>query len=99
MNTIQFKNGDKIITKLATREYIRRYNILDTLRVLVEGHEEGTGVDIYNKTIKALNKNVGFTGIIRLNNTEKDFLSYKLESTMISDNDRKVILKYTQYKE
>lgn len=85
-------------TKLNVNEARKRLNRLDTLRVLVEGFDEGTGLEIYNKVMRALNNCKNFTGIIRLDVNQKDFLSYiRYESDMISDEDKAVLDFYLKY--
>ena len=80
MNIFFFEDGIKVTTKLSLNEYLKRYNRLDYLRVLVEGYDEGEGYSIFKKALSAENKNENFTGIIRLNHIEKEFLSYVLDS-------------------
>lgn len=88
-----FKNGDVIYSDLSKDEFIKRWNRLDTLRVILEGYEEGPFLAIHKKAVKALST-TPFTGIIRLNSTEKDNLSYLLESDMLSNPDRATIKYY-----
>lgn len=73
-----FSNGDVVYSNLSKDELMKRMNRLDTLRTLVEGHEEGPYLSIFNKTNKSLNANP-FTGIIHLTFDEKDALGYKME--------------------
>jgi len=89
MRRIAFKDGKVVTTKLSVAETINRLNRLDSLRVLTEGYESGAGLSICNKARKAYNQNNGFTGIIHLTKTEKDFLSYCLDSEFNTkaDND------------
>lgn len=89
-----FQNGDVMTSKLDKEEIIKRLNRLDTLRVIMEGYDEGVGRDICEKALRAYNKMEEFTGIIRLTSDEKDFLCYKLESPYLSDEERKVIEFY-----
>lgn len=91
-----FKNGDVVLSDLKQAELLKRLRQLDILRVLTEGYTDGTGRDICNKALRAYNKTNSFTGIIRLTTLEKDFLSYLLESDMLSPEDREVINHYTK---
>lgn len=72
----EWPDGKWLTTELPMKEMLNRLNRLDTLRVLTEGYEEGEGYNICQKAWKAWNKQENFTGIIRLTNTEKDFLGY-----------------------
>lgn len=90
MNKYTLINGEVHKSKLSPASFTAKYRRLDTLRVIIEGNESKVGLAIYNKVINALNKDV-FTGIIRLTFTEKDFLSYYLESDMLSVKDKYVI--------
>lgn len=94
MTTYTFSNGDIISTELSKEEMMKRMSRLDTLRVMMEGYDEGEGLSIFKKAWKAYNKNDNFTGIIRLNTLEKDFLSYKLEDEFISDSEIEVVRFY-----
>lgn len=82
MKKYEFNDGHVYTSKLGKDELLKRMNRLDILRVLTEGYEYGTGREICKKAIRAYNKEENFTGIIRLNLIEKDFLSYCLESDM-----------------
>ena len=82
MKKYVFKDGHVCTSKLEKDELLKRMNRLDVLRGLTEGYECGTGREICKKAIRAYNKKENFTGIIRLNLIEKDFLSYCLESDM-----------------
>lgn len=82
-------------TYLSVDEFNIRYKRLDTLRVLMEGYEEGSGLSIYKKAVKAANAE-HFTGIIRLTFTEKDFLGYRLEDEWLSDYQKSVISFYAK---
>lgn len=90
-----FNNGDVVTSRLSKDELLRRMKRLDTLRALTEQHECPEGRSICRKALQAYNKLTDFTGIIRLNILEKDWLSYMLESDMISDYDRQVIKFFT----
>lgn len=94
MKIYTFTDGSKVTSRLEGKEVIKRMNRLDTLRVLTEGYTEGDGASICKKALKAYNKLEGFTGIIRLNNLEKDFLGYMLESDMLDNDDKEVINYY-----
>lgn len=89
-----FKNGDVVISSLPQDEMLKRMRRLDILRVLTEGYEEGTGRDICNKALRAYDKVDDFTGVIRLNSSEKDFIGYMLESDMLDDEDKQVLNYY-----
>lgn len=82
-------------TKLSKEEFEKRYKRLDTLRVMTEGYDEGEGLSICKKALRAENKEI-FTGIIRLTNTEKDFLGYCLESDFLDEEEKEVIKFYTR---
>lgn len=84
-----------IVTKLDIFEAKKRLDRLNTLIVLVEGYDDGEGKSIYDKALRAYEKYDNFTGVIRLSNSEKDWLSYLLECDMISEKERKVIKYYT----
>lgn len=88
-----FNNGETITSKLGKDELMKRMNRLDILIVLTEQYEEGCGKDICRKALRAYNKLNDFTGIIRLNLLEKDFLGYMLEG-MITEEEEKVIKSY-----
>lgn len=94
MTTYNFLDGTSISTKLSKKEMLKRMNRLSTLIAILEGYEEGVGVSIYNKILNAFNKTINFTGIIRLSNVEKDFLSYQFENDMLTDKDIEVITFY-----
>lgn len=81
--------------KITVQEAKKRYNRLDTLRVLTEGYEEGEGYNIYQKAFRAENKSTEeFTGIIRFTATEKDFLGYILSDNEYLDEYEKEILRF-----
>lgn len=94
MNKYTFKDGTQVTSKLDGKEMLKRMRRLDTLRVLTEGYEEGEGVNICKKACKAYNKLEGFTGVIRLTFSEKDFLGYMLESNMLDSEGRETINYY-----
>lgn len=94
MKRYTFTDGTKVTSRLEGKEVIKRMNRLDTLRVLTEGYTDGEGASICKKAWRAYNQLEGFTGIIRLNNLEKDFLSYMLESDMLDNEDKEVINYY-----
>ena len=89
-----FSNGDTYTSALSKEEFMARLRRLDKLRVLTEQHESPQGKNICKKAIQAYDKRDNFTGIIRLNFSEKDWLSYMLESDMLSDEDKEVIKYY-----
>ena len=89
-----FKNGDVVTSQLNKEELIKRTRRLDILRVLTEGYEEGEGLNICKKALKAYNKVKDFTGIIRLTSTEKDFLNYILEENEYITEEDKDVLKF-----
>lgn len=92
-----FTNGDVVTSALTKDEMLKRMKRLDTLRVLTEGFEEGPGATIAAKAWRAYNKLNGFTGIIRLTFTEKDFLSYLLEDEFLSERDIECINWYIRH--
>lgn len=92
-----FNNGDVVTSALTKDEMLKRMKRLDTLRVLTEGFEEGPGATISAKAWRAYNKLNGFTGIIRLTFTEKDFLSYLLEGEFLSEKDIECINWYIRH--
>ena len=93
----KFSNGEVVTTYLSADECLRRMNRLGTLMTLVEQSENDVGQSIYRKALQAYNKLENFTGIIRLSFREKDWLSYMLESDMLSDKDIDAIKFYTRY--
>lgn len=95
MKRYRFNDGHEITTSLPIEEVLKRMQRLDTLRVLTEGYEEGEGVNICKKALRAYDKE-SFTGIIRLTFTEKDFLGYLLEDEMLDEADREAIRFYTE---
>lgn len=97
MKKYTFKNGDVVTSELEVNEMLKRMRRLDVLRVLTEQYECEKGESICKKALRAYNKVKGFTGIIRLTDIEKDFLSYKLESSFITDEEKEVINFYCKY--
>lgn len=95
MYRITFANGYQITSHLHVDEVVKRRNRLNTLIALTEGYSEGEGVDICKKALKAFNKKDNFTGIIRLSFLEKDFLGYRLEDDMLTDEDIECLKFYT----
>lgn len=90
-----FTNGETITSTLSKEKLVAYILRLDTLRVLVEGYDEGsTGEKIRKKAVKAFNKVENFTGRIRLTSIEKDFLLTKLENDMITEEEKEVIKYY-----
>ena len=96
MKKYTFKNGDVVTSELSADELVRRMRRLDVLRVMTEGYEEGVGVKICQKALRAYNKVNGFTGIVRLTTVEKDFLGYLYENSHIDDEEVKVLDFYTK---
>lgn len=97
LKTYRFNDGHTITSKLSPEEVMKRMQRLDWLRVLTEGYEEGEGLSICKKALNAYNKTDNFTGIIKLNFSEKDFLGYMLDSEFINDKDREVLQYYIQH--
>ena len=93
MKKYTFKNGDVVTSELDSKELCIRMRRLDILRVMTEGYESGEGFNICQKALRAYNKVKGFTGIIRLSSTEKDFLSYLYENSY-NDNEEIEVLNY-----
>lgn len=96
MKTYIFKNGDIMTSKLSAPELMKRLRRLDVLKVITEQRKCKHGRNICKKALNAYNKMNGFTGIIKLTFLEKDWLSYMLESDMLSNEDREVIKFYTK---
>ena len=92
-----FSNGDVMTSYLPKDEVLKRLRRLDILISMTEGHYAGRGLAIYKKAVAASNKLDNFTGIIRLNFSEKDWLGYKLEDESLSDERRKCIEWYIKY--
>lgn len=92
----RFSTGELVKTNLLSKEMLKRMKRLDTLRVLTEQHECEEGKSICKKALKAYNKLDGFTGIIRLTFSEKDWLAYMLEDEFIDDEDRECIEFYVR---
>lgn len=97
LKTYKFKDGHTITSKLSPEEVMKRMKRLDWLRVLTEGYEDGEGASICKKALQAYDKTDNFTGIIKLNILEKDFLGYMLENTFNSDKDIEVIKFYLKH--
>ena len=93
-----FKNGNVKTSDLEKIELVKRMRRLDVLRVMTECHDEGCGKSICNKALSAYDKSENFTGIIRLTVQEKDWLSYKLESDMLDEEDIEVVKFYCKIK-
>lgn len=96
MKKYTFKNGDVVTSELDSKELLIRMRRLDTLRVMTEGYESGEGFNICQKALRAYNKTKGFTGIIRLTSTEKDFLGYLYENTNNDEEEIEVLDFYTK---
>lgn len=93
-----FTTGESYITKLNKKEFIKRLNRLNTLRVLTEQYDCQEGIRITNKCWKAYKKRDNFTGIIHLTFNEKDWLSYMLENEFLDDDDIQTIMFYINLK-
>ena len=91
----RFNDGHEIVTSLTINEVMKRMQRLDTLRVMMEGYDEGEGCKIFQKALRAYDKE-DFTGIIRLTATEKDFLTYKTEDPFLTDEEIEAIRFYTK---
>ncbi len=98
MRTITFNDGHRITTELTVKETLKRMRRLDVLRVLTEGYEYGEGASICKKARKAYDKEDNFTGIIRLTLSEKDFLGYLLEDSMLSTEEIDALSFYIRYR-
>ena len=93
-----FPNGEVVHSTLDVKEMCDRMQRLDALRVLTEGYEDGEGLSICKKALKAYNKVDNFTGIIRLTLPEKDFLDLMLhEDEFLSDEEKEVCRYYSRY--
>ena len=99
MKRYTWEDGYSITSKLSIKEVVKRMNRLDTLRVLTEQSECEIGKSICKKALNAYNKKDNFTGVIRLTNLEKDWLSYMLESDFNTEEDIKTIKFYCRIKE
>ena len=99
MNRYTFTSGKVFTSKLNKDEVLKRMNRLNTLMVLLEENENKYGRNIYEKALKAYNKTEGFTGIIHLTFSEKDWLSYHLENSCITDKQIEIIKFYCRIKE
>lgn len=97
MRRITFNDGHQITTNLSNEEVIKRMNRLDWLRVATEGFEDGIGVNICRKALKAYNKTDNFTGTIRLNTLEKDFLDYMYHENMLHPKEKEAIGYYLRH--
>lgn len=97
MKKYTFSNGDVVTSELNKEELIKRTRRLDTLRVMTEGYDRGEGLKICKKALRAYNKVKGFTGIIRLTTTEKDFIGCMRERSFLTDEEKEVINFYTKY--
>ena len=94
-----FTNGDIVTSKLKMEELQKRMDRLDVLRVLTEQYECEEAKNICKKALKAYNKTEGFTGIIRLTFSEKDWLAYMLENDFLDSEDIETIKFYCKIKE
>lgn len=89
-----FSDGTVVTSQLKQDVMLQRMRRLDILRVLTEQIENPQAQNICRKAVNAYNKLDGFTGVIRLTASEKDWLGYLLESDMLSDKDRECINWY-----
>lgn len=80
-----------------TGVFWKRLQRLETLILLTEQHESREGKSICRKAIRAYNNTNNFTGIIRLNVLEKDWLSYLLENDMLDNDDIECINFYIKH--
>lgn len=94
MKKYTFKNGDVVRSELGAKELVKRMNRLDTLRVMTEQYECEEGKSICKKALRAYNKADGFTGIVRLSSLEKDWLSYQLENSFITEEEIECVKFY-----
>ena len=86
--TYVFSNGYRMTSKLSIPQIKERLSRLKHLIVLTENFENEDGESIYKKAYKAYHKKDNFTGVIRLNEQEKDFISYLIdECDMLSEKD------------
>ena len=91
-------NGKTYHSPIQTTDaFWKRLKRLDLLRVLTEQHECEEGRSISRKAWNAYNNTNNFTGIIRLTNTEKDWLGYFLESDMYDNEDIECIKFYLKH--
>ena len=98
MRRITFNDGHQITTNLSNEEVLKRMNRLDWLRVATEGFEYGIGKNICRKALRAYNKADNFTGTIRLNTVEKEFLDYIYhENTMLYPDEREALGYYVRH--
>ena len=92
-----FTDGTEITSKLQIEEVIKRSERLSWLIVLTEGYDDGEGLKIHDKAVKAYNKVKNFTGIIRLSSIEKEFLSYIFyENKMLCNRDIETLKYYVE---
>lgn len=79
--------------KVSDQTIRKRYKRLFTLKHMLEGLHVRHTISIYQKCIEVLNK-YPFTGILRLNSDEKEFLSHLLEQDNLTDDQIDVIRFY-----
>lgn len=75
----------------------RKYNLY-RLMMMTEGFDGGEGKKIHDKCERALEK-MPFTGIIRLNIHEKDFIGYMKENSEFYTADEIAALDFYGHKE
>ena len=97
MRRLTFSDGHQITTMLSTDEVLKRMSMLDWLRVATEGYEDGIGVNIYKKALRAYDKTDNFTGVIRLNTLERDFLDYMYNEGMLHPKEKEAIKYFLRY--
>lgn len=95
-------DGFSVQTNLSVQEFLKRYNRLDTLRVLTEGYDDLDGNEhpytkICKKASKAENNLSNFTGIIRLSPTEKYYLEGMLDREFLTPEEEEVIRYYLRH--
>lgn len=81
----------------STDVFWKRLQRLNLLIRLTEQHECEEGESICRKALRAYNNTSNFTGIIRLNALEKDWLSYFLENDMLDKDDIECINFYIKH--
>lgn len=101
MYTYTFNNGEEVFTsKLSIDEVLKRMDRLSNLMCLTREIEDNKHAEnIYKKALRAYNKTEDFTGIIRLTFSEKDWLSYCLENSCITDKEIETVKFYCKIKD
>lgn len=85
---------DYITSYLPWNDVQKKLKKLDAMVSLLEGYG-GEYEKLYNRFSKAYNTKDNFTGIVRLNDREKELLGYLWESDMLSKSDQEVLEFYT----